>query len=59
MSDYIIEDKDGFYYWDDRDELVGPFKTEQQCEVALDATLRWEAKDHRPQIRKMKEDMGL
>lgn len=59
MSDYIIEDGEGFYFWDDQDELIGPFKTEEQCEVALNAALRWKAKDHQPQIRKMKDDMGV
>ena len=58
MIEYIVEDGDGFYYWDDSDELIGPFKTEQQCEVALEAALRWEAKDHRPRIRKMRDTMG-
>ena len=54
----IVEDVDGFYYFNEWDELIGPFKTKQQCAVAFDATLRWEAKDHQPRIRKMKEDMG-
>jgi len=58
MNDYIVEDDKGFYYWDDNDELIGPFNTQKQCEVALSATLRWEAKDHQPQIRKMKDSMG-
>ena len=58
MSDYIVEDSEGFYYWNDQDELVGPFKTIAQCEVASEAALRWEAKDHQPEIRKMRENMG-
>ena len=55
----ILEDIDGFYYFDDNDDVVGPFNTYQQAEVALSATLRWEAKDHQHTIRKMKDDMGL
>jgi hypothetical protein len=58
MSDYIVEDGKDFYYWNDQDEMVGPFKTLEQCEVAAEASSRWEAKDHQPRIRKMKETMG-
>lgn len=59
MNEYIIEDDDGFYYWNDSDDLIGPFITFEQAEVALSASLRWEAKDHQPTIHKMKDDMGL
>jgi hypothetical protein len=59
MNDYIVEEPDGFYYWDETSELIGPFKTLEQCEVALDAYLKWVAKDNRPKIKKMREDMGL
>jgi len=55
----IEEYNDGFYYWDDTDELIGPFKTFQQAEVALSACLKWTSKDHsRNTIRKMKDNMG-
>ena len=57
--DEIVEEPDGFYYWNDDEEYIGPFKSKEQCEVALEAALRWEAKDHQPRIRKMKENMGL
>jgi hypothetical protein len=56
--DEIVEDVDGFYYWNADDELVGPFKIKEQCLVALEAALRWEAKDHQPRIRKMRDTMG-
>jgi hypothetical protein len=57
--DDIIEDVDGsFYHWDGNGSLVGPFKTHEQCDAALQAALRWEAKDHQPQIRKMRDTMG-
>lgn len=59
MSNNIVEEMGGFYYWGDNDELIGPFETEQQCEVAYCAALRWVAKDHQPKIRKMKDNMGL
>ena len=54
----IVEDVDGFYYWDETAELVGPFNTYQQAEVALSAALRLLAKDHVPELRKMKDDLG-
>ncbi len=59
MSDYIVQEGDDFYYWNDQDELVGPFKTLDQCEIAMDAASKWEAKDLRTVIKRMKEDMGL
>lgn len=59
MNDTIVEDEKGFYYFDENDDLVGPFNTWDQAEVALSAALRWEAKDHQPSIRKMKDNMGI
>jgi hypothetical protein len=59
MSDYIVVEGGKFYFWDDQDELIGPFNSLEQCEVAHTATLRWEAKDHQPRIKKMRDDMGL
>jgi hypothetical protein len=55
----IVEDTDGFYYWDEQDNLIGPFNTFQQAEIAFSACLRWEARDHVSTIRKMKDNMGL
>ena len=54
-----MEDKKGFYYFDEFDDLIGPFKNWQQAETAFEASLRWQAKDHQPVIRKMKDDMGI
>ena len=59
MNEYIIEDEKGFYYIDETSNLIGPFNTWEQADIALEASLKWEAKDHQPRIRKMKENMGI
>jgi hypothetical protein len=52
MND-IVENDEGYFYWDE-DMLIGPFKTKEQAEVAYTAALKWSAKDHRKEARKIK-----
>jgi hypothetical protein len=58
MSD-IFDRHDGFYFWSEEDELIGPFEDYEQAKIAYNACLRWQAKDHKYSIRKMKIDEGL
>ena len=51
----IVEDRDGFYYYDESDELIGPFKTAEQAQIALDASHRWSVREHKDDIRKMRD----
>jgi hypothetical protein len=55
----IFEDDGEFFYYADNDDIVGPFPTYEQAEIASDAALRWQQKDHQTTIRKMKPDMGM
>lgn len=56
----IIEDEFGFYYFDENEDVVGPFGTWNLASKAAEAALKWEAKDHqeRHTIRKMRDTMG-
>ena len=60
MNNDIIKVAEGFYYFDEYDSAVGPFNTLKLAEIAADAALRWQAKDHQEihTIRKMKDNMG-
>lgn len=55
----IIQDEGGFYFFDAEDDLVGPFYTYRQAEIAYDANLKWVARDNRKELKKMKDDMGM
>ena len=55
---YIIEDEGGFYYWDETDDLIGPFSTYSQAQIALNAYLQWAAKDHKQEkIHKLRDEL--
>ena len=51
----IIEDVDGFYYFNEEDDLVGPFKKLEQAQFALNAAHRWSVREHKDDIRKMRD----
>ena len=51
----IIEDVDGFYYFNEEDDLIGPFDTVEQAQIALDASVRWAVREHKDDIRKMRD----
>jgi len=54
----IFAEKDGFYYYDENDDTIGPFKTAEQAQTALDASTKWSVREHKDDIRKMRRDMG-
>lgn len=56
MND-IFELEDGFYHKTDED-MVGPFKSIEQAQIALDAYIKWLHHDHESDIRKMRDYMG-
>lgn len=56
--EYIVKENDQYYYIDEIDDIIGPFKTREQAEIAYTAYLRWMEHDHQPVIRKMRETMG-
>jgi len=51
----IVQDTDGFYFFNEEDDLVGPFKTAEQAQIALDAAHRWSIREHKDDIRKMRD----
>ena len=51
----IVEEKDGFYYYNEVDELIGPFKTAEQAQIAIDASHKWFVREHKDDIRKMRD----
>lgn len=54
MND-IIELEDGYYFYDEAQLEVGPFKTELLAQKALDAYVKWMNHDHQENsIKKMK-----
>ena len=56
--DYIVQENDQYYYIDETTDMIGPFKTREQAEIACDAYLKWLDQDHKPVLRKMRETMG-
>jgi len=52
---YIFEEKDGFYHRTEDDDMVGPFTTFEQAQIALDAHMKWLNHDHQDSIRKMRD----
>jgi hypothetical protein len=54
----VFEYFDGFYYFDENDDTIGPFKTAEQAQVASDASSKWSVREHKDDIRKMRRDMG-
>jgi hypothetical protein len=57
-SKYIFELEDGWYHRTEDDDIVGPFKTQSQAQIALDAYLKWLNHDHENDIHKMRDNMG-
>ena len=55
MTTNIIEEEDGFYFWDDQDYLIGPFKSSTDAEKAYNASLKWQSRVHKKGLRKMRE----
>lgn len=53
MTDIFEEDGE-FYYYDETDDIVGPFKTIEHAEEAYQASLRWHTRDHKDSIKKMR-----
>jgi len=51
----IVEDVDGFYYFNEEDDLVGPFKTVEQAQISLEASHKWSVREHKDDIRKMRD----
>jgi hypothetical protein len=54
MSD-IFDRHDGFYFFTEEDELMGPFKDYEQAKLVLQETYRWYHRDHKHEFRKMKD----
>lgn len=50
----IFEEDGEFYYYDETDDIVGPFKTIEHAEEAYQASLRWHTRDHKDSIKKMR-----
>jgi len=51
----IFEMKDGFYHRTEDEDMVGPFKSAEQAQIALDAYCKWLNHDHENDIRKMRD----
>ena len=54
MND-IFELEDGFYHRTEDEDMVGPFKSVEQAQIALDAYVKWLNHDHENDIRKMRD----
>ena len=52
----IIEEDDGFYFWDSEDNYVGPFDDPRQAEIAYNASLKWLARDNNRVLRKLRNE---
>ena len=51
----IFEAEDGFYFWDEAGFENGPYSTQEQAQIALDAYVKWMNHDHQEYgIRKMR-----
>ena len=42
----VYEYFDGFYYYDESGDSIGPFKTAEQAQIAFDAYSKWMNHDH-------------
>lgn len=51
----IFEENNKFYYYDESDDTVGPFDTLEQAEISYQASLKWHVRDHKNDIRKMRD----
>ena len=54
----VFEYFDGFYYYDENEDAIGPFETIEQAQIAYDASTKWAVREHKDSIRKMRRDMG-
>lgn len=54
MSDFIVHE-DGFYYYNEEDDLIGPFDTIEQAQIAHQASIKWQVREHKNDIRKMRD----
>ena len=55
MNINIIEEEDGFYFWDENDYLIGPFNSYETANKAYVESLRWQIRDHKKGLRKFKD----
>jgi hypothetical protein len=55
MTKDIFELEDGFYHRTEDEDMVGPFTSLEQAQIALDAYVKWINHDHENDIRKMRD----
>ena len=55
MNINIIEEEDGFYFIDEIEYIIGPFKNYNQAEIALNAHIKWLEKDNQKELPKIKD----
>jgi hypothetical protein len=60
MSDVVYKEESKWFYEDEETfETIGPFDTEEIAIKAYETSLRWYAKDHQSNIRKMRDYEGM
>lgn len=52
----VFEYFDGFYFYDENDDMIGPFDDAEQAQIVCDASHKWSVREHKDNIKKMRDN---